>query len=137
MPADKHRVVIDTNLWVSFLLSRNFSKLDRLLATGQVLLLVSRALLDELVEVAERPKFRKYFDLSELANLIASLKQQAELVSVTSRVTVCRDEKDNFLLALAIDGAATHLPTGDKDLLVLHPFGETQVQTITAYLSAN
>ena len=137
MPADKHRVVINTNLWVSFLLSRNFSKLDRLLATGQVLLLVSRALLDELVEVAERPKFRKYFDLSELANLIASLKQQAELVSVTSRVTVCRDEKDNFLLALAIDGTATHLLTGDKDLLVLHPFGETQVQTITAYLSAN
>lgn len=137
MPEKKHRVVIDTNLWLSFLLTRNFTKLDQLLSSDQTILLVSLELLEEIVAVAERPKFRKYFDLSELTELLINLKQKAELVQVSSQLTDCRDDKDNFLLALAIDGAATHILTGDKDLLVLHPFGAVQIITIADYLSAN
>ena len=88
-----------------------------------------------IVEVAERPKFRKYFDLLDLTDLLVSLKQKAELVKVSSQVNICRDDKDNFLLSRAIDGTATHLLTGDKDLLVLHPFGNVQILTIAGYLS--
>ena len=99
-----------------------------------VTLLISYELMEELVEVAERPKFRNYFNLSDLTNLLVNLKQKSELIHVSSQFNVCRDDKDNFLLSLAIDGNATHLLTGDKDLLVLHPFGEVQIQTITDYL---
>ncbi|GAA4753062.1 hypothetical protein GCM10023229_37620 [Flavisolibacter ginsenosidimutans] len=91
--------------------------------------------MEEIVEVAERPKFKKYFDLFELTELLVNLKQKAEFVQVRSHVNVCRDEKDNFLLSLAIDGSATHVLTGDKDLLVLHPFGEIEILTIADYLS--
>lgn len=97
--------------------------------------MISQELLEEIVEVAERPKFRKYFDLFELTDLLVNLKQKAELVQVSSQVNVCHDDKDNFLLSLAIDGTATHLLTGDKDLLVLHPFGEVQILTIADCLS--
>lgn len=135
MPEEKHRVVIDTNLWISFLLTRDFSKFDRLMSTNWTILLISQELLEELVDVAERPKFRKYFNLTDLTDLLVNLKQKAELVQVSSQFNVCRDDKDNFLLSLAIDGNATHLLTGDKDLLVLHPFGEVQIQTIADYLS--
>ncbi len=135
MPERKHRVVIDTNLWISFLLTRNFSKLDQLISSDQTILLISQELLEEVVDVAERPKFRKYFDLLELTDLLVNLKQKVELVKVNSQVDVCRNDKDNFLLSLAIDGTATHLLTGDKDLLVLHPFGEVQILTIAEYLS--
>lgn len=135
MPEEKHRVVIDTNLWISFLLTRDLTKLDRLISPARTTLLISRELLEEIVEVAERPKFRKYFDLIELTNFLVKLKQNAEFVQVSSQVNICRDEKDNFLLSLAVDGAATHLLTGDKDLLVLHPFGDIQILTIADYLS--
>lgn len=135
MPQKKHRVVIDTNLWISFLLTRDFSKLDRLMSIDQAVLLISQELLEEIVEVAERPKFRKYFDLFELTDLLVGLRQRAELVQVSFQVNVCRDSKDNFLLSLAIDGAATHLLTGDKDLLVLHPFGEIKILTIADFLT--
>ena len=137
MPEEKHRVIIDTNLWISFLLSRDFSRLDQLLSADRIILLMSQELLEELVEVAERPKFRKYFDLFELANLVVNLQQKAELVPVSSRVELCRDDKDNFLLSLAVDGQATHVLTGDKDLLVLQPFGEIQILTIADYLSGS
>ena len=135
MPEEKHRVVIDTNLWISFLLTRDFSKLDRLMSADRAVLLISQELLEEIVVVAERPKFRKYFDLIELTDFLVNLKQNAELVQVSSQVNICRDEKDNFLLSLAVDGSATHLLTGDKDLLVLHPFGDLQILTIANYLS--
>ncbi len=38
------------------------------------------------------------------------------------RSSDCRDPKDNPFLALAIDGKADLLISGDKDLQVLHPY---------------
>ncbi|HZH94912.1 MAG TPA: putative toxin-antitoxin system toxin component, PIN family [Flavisolibacter sp.] len=126
---------MDTNLWISFLLTRDFTKLDRLMSADRTVLLISPELLEEIVEVALRPKFRKYFDLSDLTDLLVNLNLKAELVQVSSQVNICRDDKDNFLLSLAVDGSATHILTGDKDLLLLHPFGEVQILTIADYLS--
>ena len=34
----------------------------------------------------------------------------------------CRDPKDDKFLELALNGKATHIVSGDEDLLVLHPF---------------
>lgn len=56
MPKTKDRIIIDTNLWISFLLSKDFSKLDKLLNSENLVLLFSRELLDEFVDVARRPK---------------------------------------------------------------------------------
>jgi uncharacterized protein len=56
-------------------------------------------------------------------------------VEVKENVTICRDPKDNFLLALAQTSKATHLITGDKDLLSLKSFGKTKILTIAAFLA--
>ncbi len=58
----------------------------------------------------------------------------AEFIPVASNVKLCRDEKDNFLLALAKDGKATHLISGDKDLLVLDKVGSTEILSMRNYL---
>ena len=131
----KHKIVIDTNLWISFLLTTDYSKIDSLLSNETIILLFSEELIDEFVEVAQRPKFRKYFSLDDLENLLVKVRTKAEFISVTSIVDICRDTKDNFLLALAQDGKATHLITGDNDLLVLQKIGKTKIITITKYLS--
>ena len=136
MARAKHRVVIDTNLWISFLLTKDFRKLDKMFADDRLVLLFSQELLDEFVEVARRPKFRKYFTLSDLQNLLLQVRTRAEFVNVTSDIILCRDPKDNFLLSLAADGQATYLLTGDKDLLDLQTIGKTVIQPITSYLSA-
>ena len=135
MPETKDRVVIDTNLWISFLLTKEFSKLDRVFADQSLVLLFSQELLDEFVEVARRPKFSKYLSLTDLQDLLQQIGLRAEFITTTSIATACRDPKDNFLLALSADGKATHLITGDKDLLDLKTYGETAIVTITEYLS--
>ena len=46
---------------------------------------------------------------------------------MTSVVTLYRDPKDNFLLALCQDGNADFLITGDQYLLVLQRFGSIRI----------
>ena len=90
-------------------------------------------LLDEFVQVTARPKFKKYFSKGDIESILISLSRFAQTVQVKSKVNICRDPKDDFLLALAKDGSATHLITGDKDLLVLGKIGKTRILTLTKY----
>jgi uncharacterized protein len=134
MPRKKDRVIIDTNLWVSFLITKDFSKLDKILETKKITLVLSQELVDEFIEVSQRPKFKKYFTLDDIESLLLKLQYRADLIDVTSVVAVCRDSKDDFLLSLATDGKATHLVTGDNDLLALGKHGDTAIVTMMEYL---
>ncbi len=129
------RVIVDTNLWISFLLTKNYPKLGFLLTGNHLILLFSNELLDEFIEVTQRTKFKKYFTNTDLQNLVKAIREKAEFIKVNSEVKLCRDLKDNFLLTLAKDGKASHLITGDKDLLVLQQFMQTKICTISDYLS--
>lgn len=131
---NQDKVILDTNLWISFLLTKEYSLLDKLFSDNSISLLFSQALLDEFVEVSQRPKFKKYFTLTDLEDLLIQIKYKAQFVEVTSNIKICRDAKDNFLLSLAKDGGATHLITGDKDLLDIKGFGRTKILTITKYI---
>jgi putative PIN family toxin of toxin-antitoxin system len=129
-----NRVVIDTNLWISFLITKDFTKLDEIIFSRQGILVFSQELLDEFLEVAKRPKFRRFFSNADIEEILETIEEYADFVKVQSKVEVCRDLKDNFLLSLSIDGNADFLLTGDKDLLDLIKFGETRILTISNYL---
>jgi hypothetical protein len=135
MPGKNNRVIIDTNLWISFLLGKKYTFLDFLFKNSQIVLLFSKELLDEFVEVSTRTKFKRYFSAKDLQDLITNIKTHGEFVLVTSTVTICRDPKDNFLLSLAKDGKASFLITGDKDLLEIRRFGKTKILTATEFSS--
>lgn len=127
------RLILDTNLWISFLISSKYEKLDELLFNQKCKLLFSQELLEEFVTVAKRPKLRKYISRDELEDLLETIDEVAEFVNVTSEISECRDPKDNFLLSLAVDGNADYLLTGDKDLLVLKVIGNTEIKTISEF----
>ncbi|MEQ9288141.1 MAG: putative toxin-antitoxin system toxin component, PIN family [Cyclobacteriaceae bacterium] len=119
MPKKVLRVVVDTNLWISYLLSDNFRQLDDLVRNNRIVILLDDILMGEIIEVASRAKFKKYFSKDDIFKLLCFLNEHAEFVNVKSTVDLCRDKKDNFLLALAKDGKSDFLITGDEDLLVL------------------
>jgi len=131
----KYRIIIDTNLWISFLLSKRLEFIDILLSSGKVELVFCIELLAELVEVTSRPKLSKYFTVEDWALIFEIIDRHAVLFPVVSSVTLCRDMKDNFLLSLAKDSSANFLLTGDKDLLVLGTFDVTQIVTIAEFKS--
>ena len=48
----KHRIIIDTNLWISFLLTSDYSKVDPMFINNEIILIFSQELVDEFKEVA-------------------------------------------------------------------------------------
>ena len=130
----RNRIIIDTNLWISYLLKGGASALDSIIESNSVVLLFSDELLEEFIDVAVRPKFRKYFSTEDLISLLHQIEVRGEFVKVESSVQVCRDPKDNFLLALAKDAQATHLLTGDDDLISIGTFELTKILTITDFI---
>jgi hypothetical protein len=83
------RLVVDTNLWISFLIKNDFKELDQKLKKGKVRIVFSVELLDEFLTVADRPKFRKFFNKRDLEELIYLFDSYGEVVAVNSKVTLC------------------------------------------------
>jgi len=131
------RFVFDTNVVVSAaLLAESTSRraFDRALDTGQ--LLISFSVLAELHEVLGRQRFRKYIQEDEARQFLAALLRGAEWIEVGEKITACRDPKDDKFLELAVSGRATHIVSGDKDLLSLSPFRGIPILTPDGFLQA-
>jgi putative PIN family toxin of toxin-antitoxin system len=135
MPLKKERIIVDTNIFISFLINRDYSKLDKIIIENKATILLSDKLIDELITVLSRPKFKKYISKEDLNTLMLFFNEYGELVNVTSKVKLSRDANDDFLLALAKDGKATFLITGDKDLLVLKKISQTKIVSISDFLN--
>jgi len=129
------RVIIDTNLWISFLISKKYNDLDPLIKSKNIQLVFSSELIVEFLDVAKRPKFKKFFKNSDIQKLLSLMHNFGELITVNSRVDYCRDKKDNFLLNLSIDGKVDFLITGDVDLLVIGKVMKTQIVSWSDFIS--
>ena len=128
------RVIIDTNLWISFLITKDLKTLDSRVKTGKVKFIFSLELVEEFWSVANRPKFKKVFSRADIDQLLELFDLYGELVQTKSKIQLCRDPKDDFLLALAADSKADYLITGDIDLLEIKKIGKTKIVTIADYL---
>lgn len=128
------KIILDTNLWISFLISKKFNQIDNLIETKKITLVFSDELIEEFIEVACRPKFKKYFSKVDIEKILENFDQFGELNEVESDIQICRDEKDNFLLNLAVDSKANYLITGDNDLLILEKIEDTRIMTFKDFI---
>ena len=96
--------------------------------------MVSEELFNDLESAIRKPYPAKKIVRSEYEKFVSDLRSIAEFVEVHSIVEICRDPKDNFLLALAKDGNADYLITGDKDLTVLKEFEKTKIVTLKEFI---
>jgi putative PIN family toxin of toxin-antitoxin system len=130
------RVVFDTNVVVSAMLlplSIPRQAFGRAFREGH--LLISAATITELDEVIHRPRFDKYLSEEERIEFMTTFVHEAELVNVLETMTGCRDPRDNKFLELAFSGRATHIVSGDSDLLTLHPFRGIIVVSPSAFVA--
>jgi putative PIN family toxin of toxin-antitoxin system len=130
------RVVIDTSVIVSAVpLPQSVPRraFDKACTDGR--LLVSRDTLAELDEVLRRPKFNAYVGEPLRLEFFAALVHLAELVQIEREIVACRDPKDDKFLSLAVNGSATHLVSGDRDLLELNPFDGIEIITPQTFLA--
>lgn len=129
----EYRVVVDTNVLISFLIGKRLRKLKDKLSDLSIKLILTDQLINELKLVTTRPKFKRYFDkqdVSEFINLISIIGFSYQIQDIPA---VCRDPKDNFLLSLCLIGNAAYLVTGDKDLLELGEYIDTKIISATEF----
>jgi putative PIN family toxin of toxin-antitoxin system len=127
------RVVFDTNIFVSafalpgcqadFALMRVVEDVDQLV--------ISKAIIDELLTVLAR-KFAR--DADELARVAVFLTDLAEVVRPRGRIDVLQDEADNRILECARTGKADVIVTGDKAMLELGGYRNINIMSLREYL---
>jgi putative PIN family toxin of toxin-antitoxin system len=122
------RLVLDTNVLISAILSPN-SISAKILNWGEDngVILYSAATLNEVLSVLGRSKFSKYIDHDDIDGLSIRIKTVWLFVEILNQVQLCRDPKDDKFIDLALNGKASHLITGDSDLLVLNPVENTSI----------
>jgi len=129
--------VFDTNSLISANLlpgSVNRQAFDKAFETG--IPVYSDATLTEFAETLIRPKFDKYISASKRLEAISAFEKRGQLIRVSISIDICRDPKDNKFLELAVEAGASCIITGDKDLLVLHPFENIPILSATDFLKA-
>jgi putative PIN family toxin of toxin-antitoxin system len=120
------RIFVDTNIFISYLLSQKKDSFVPLLfdkiAKGEMTLLVSRALLDEIeATVQKKPKLLQTITqqrLTDFFQLLLSISEEIPLIR-DAIPQITRDPTDDFLIAYAVLGQADYLISGDQDLLVM------------------
>ena len=112
----KSRVVVDTNIFVSALLRGGVpAKVLQFCIDKDIKFLLSPILGAEILKTTQRFEYPP----EKQERLKYILETHTEKISPTSSLTICRDQDDNKILALAIDGKADYIITGDNDLLAL------------------
>lgn len=130
---NKIRIIIDTNLFISFLIGKRLKQLKRDLINSKVVLIFAEQNILELRLVSQRSKFQRYFDKEDVNELIDLIYTIGRVIRVYSEPNLCRDTKDNFLLGLAEEGNADYLVTSDKDLLVIENYRNTDIVSIDKF----
>ena len=128
------KTIIDTNLWISFLIGKDTSSVIRNLLTNKsVSIVVTEILQTEIVAVASRPKFARHFAPEACKMLLSFLKTRCKNYHLGDIPKRCRDPKDDYLLELARVAEADFLVTGDKDLTDMQQFGHCRILTMAEF----
>ena len=129
-------VIIDTNLWISFLIGKKLSVMQKLLTTPVIKIYVCNELLDEFSDVSSRMKIQKYITDGDVRETYKLMDRYCSFASIDKKaVSSVRDKKDLYLLSLAETVSADFILTGDKDLLTLKAHNQTKIVTYKEFCS--
>ena len=141
------RVLIDTNIFISYLLSPSgsagtISRLAEAALVGKFVLLLPEELLAELAEKLRSSRnLSRRISADEGQELIDLLRQAAVVLPTIAEMipAVVRDTKEDYLIAQALLGNADVLISRDKNLLSLKQIGHRQMlspfQFVQRYLA--
>jgi uncharacterized protein len=134
------KVVIDTNVWLSALLWGGQPNLIiKLIEKQKIQAISSENILTELTDILQKPKLQKRLNqLKFSADEVIIVAKRLMTLVVIKEVTIpeLRDPKDQMVLATAIAGDAQMVISGDKDLLVLHPYRNISILLPQEFLSS-
>jgi putative PIN family toxin of toxin-antitoxin system len=134
------RAVADTNVLVSGTIAPlgNPARILQAWRRGEFLLVSSPAIVAEVLEVLARPHIARHYPLSAeaLDGLRVLLETETVQVPGTRQVRVVADDPDDDLfVAVALEGEADYIVSGDPHLLGLKEVQSIQIVTPRDFLA--
>lgn len=129
-------IVLDVSTVVGAAIRRGsvpYQAMRHAFATDRVA--VSDDMIAELVDVLYRPKLARFVNPELRDDVLSLLDTEGVVFTPSTRVTDCRDPKDNLYLELALVADAARIVTSDGDLLVLHPWRGVHILRPAEYLA--
>lgn len=112
-------------------------KVFELAGEGDIQLVTSRVLLDELASTLAKPKLARFVEATGLraTDMLRNYCRLASTIAVKPLAqAVSRDRDDDAVLACALAAHAAIIVTGDDDLLILGNFMKTPILTVAQAL---
>lgn len=129
------RVILDTNIWVSFLYGKHMESVAQLFVNPNIEIYVSEELIHELKDVLSRPKHTSRISSYSIQAMWILMDEYCKMVTdYEMTMAYIRDPKDLYLLSMAEAIDADYLVTGDIDILVLGKHLKTQIVTYRDFL---
>ncbi|NDV57426.1 putative toxin-antitoxin system toxin component, PIN family [Bacteroides sp. 519] len=129
------KIIVDTNLWISFLIGKKLSIMRQLLSDKKLTIYICDTLINEFKDVSSRDKIKKYVSEKDVADTLQLMESFCKQIDIRKKASSpIRDIKDLYLLSLADTIPADYIITGDKDLLVLQEHNQTKILTYQEFL---
>ncbi|NEW83551.1 MAG: putative toxin-antitoxin system toxin component, PIN family [Mariniphaga sp.] len=130
------KIIIDTNVLVSALIQRSYPNFIVYYCVLENLVEVctSDALVEEYLDVLNRPKFSKYPDfLNKAEFVLAQIESKAINFLPKERFEIIIDKNDNRLLELASEANADFIITGNTNDFTMSYFKGTRIVSPKEY----
>ena len=133
------KAVIDTNLFVSALISKKGSpaRLLQLWRERAFLVIISEQMLKEIQRVLQYPRIKNKYNLKDeqIAQAVDTIKKFAIILpDIISLDVVKEDPDDNKVLGCALAVKADYIVSGDKVLLTLGGFEDIPIVAVKDFL---
>jgi putative PIN family toxin of toxin-antitoxin system len=128
-------IVLDTNVLLSAIVfGRAPRTILEMVIAGKVRCALSFAILDELRDVLQRPKFG--FTPEQAVTVVEELRGVCEILNPARRLrTIKADPDDNRVLECAVEARADTIVSGDAHLLKLKSFRGISILTPADFLA--
>ena len=112
-----NRYVLDTNVWVSYLINQEEQTLTNIVVEHKVIFYYCEELLIEIKRVLAYPHLSEYnINIRKAINFIKEIGVSFTLKQPI-KCYIPEDENDNFIVALALQTSSGFITSGDKHIL--------------------
>jgi len=127
------RVVVDTNIFISSFFGGSPRKIIDLWKSGQIILCLSRPIIDEYINVLRRMGLQNERELEELLSLFAHVLFTSKAPNLN---VVEKDPDDNKFIECAVALNAESIISGDRALQVIKDYMGIKIQSPKQFLDA-
>ena len=131
------RAVLDASVYVSAIIQPAGTPgrlIERFLREGSFEVVLSPAIVDEVLRALGYPKVRKLLRGANAPLWFEDIVVLADVVADTQLSGVCVDADDDKYLAAALEGRASHVVTGDRHFLAVGDHAGIEIVTPRVFL---